>query len=113
MRELIEGPIRLDARSGRGRDSDPSRGPSLSLQYLSGRRFPRKIAEITGANNTVGIAPGLWGCRTGYSAPAKGKDGTYHGRVSSFRAVSEGKRAAEEIRRLNEFKVGARSVPCS
>jgi PAS domain S-box-containing protein len=37
-----------------------------------------------------------------YSAPVKGKDGTYYGRVWYFRDVTERKRAEEEIRRLNE-----------
>jgi PAS domain S-box-containing protein len=37
-----------------------------------------------------------------YSAPVKGKDGTYHGRVWYFRDVTEHKLADQEIRRLNE-----------
>jgi PAS domain-containing protein len=37
-----------------------------------------------------------------YSAPVKGKDGTYYGRVWYFRDVTERKRAEEKIRRLNE-----------
>jgi signal transduction histidine kinase len=37
-----------------------------------------------------------------YSAPVKGKDGAYHGRVWYFRNITERKRAEEEIRRLNE-----------
>ena len=37
-----------------------------------------------------------------YSAPVRGKDGTYHGRVWYFRNITERKRAEGEIRRLNE-----------
>jgi two-component system, NtrC family, sensor kinase len=37
-----------------------------------------------------------------YSAPVKGKDGTYHGRVWYFRDITEHKLADQEIRRLNE-----------